>query len=108
MRFWLRLEGEGSAKHHSPALRGRQLMSSGHVSFETGRQSRSRPSRKTRSDAGTIKFQARDEYALTWIGDQYGIRLDHLQWLLGRDPGPKAAHTNWISESAARDVVKRW
>jgi len=42
------------------------------------------------------------------MGYQYAIRLDHLQWVLGRAPGPGAAYTNWISESAARDVVKRW
>ena len=65
-------------------------------------------SRKKRSDAGTIKLTGRDEYALTWVGLQYGIRLDHLQWLLGRLPGKRAAHRSWISESAARDVVKRW
>jgi hypothetical protein len=53
-------------------------------------------------------WTARDEFALTWIGHQYGIRLDHLQWLLGRYPGRGAANTNWISEGAARDVVTRW
>jgi len=65
-------------------------------------------SRKKRSDAGTTLFKERDELALPWIGHQYGIRLDHLQWLLGRYPGRGAANTNWISESAARDVITRW
>src|SRR5579859_4421113 len=65
-------------------------------------------SRKRRSDAGAIKFQKRDEYALTWMGLQYGIRLDHLQWLLGRFQGKGAARRNWVSESSARDVVRRW
>jgi hypothetical protein len=64
--------------------------------------------RRKRSDAGTIIWTVRDEFALTWIGHQYGIRLDHLQWLLGRHPGRGAANTNWISEGAARDVVTRW
>jgi hypothetical protein len=65
-------------------------------------------SRKQRSDAGKTLWTDRDEFALTWIGQQYGIRLDHLQWLLGRYPGRGAKHTNWISEGAARDVVTRW
>jgi hypothetical protein len=64
--------------------------------------------RKQRSDAGKTLWTPRDEFALTWIGHQYGIRLDHLQWLLGRSPGQGAANTNWISEGAARDVVTRW
>jgi hypothetical protein len=65
-------------------------------------------SRRQRSDAGKTLWTPRDEFALTWIGQQYGIRLDHLQWLLGRFPGRGAANTNWISEGAARDVVTRW
>ncbi len=65
-------------------------------------------SRKQRSDAGTTLWTPRDTFALAWIGHQYGIRLDHLQWLLGRSPGRSAANTNWISEGAARDVVTRW
>jgi hypothetical protein len=83
-------------------------MSSEHEPLEKSRQHRANPSRRKRRDAGTIKFQERDEYALTWIGYQYGIRLDHLQWVLGHSPGPTAHYPNWISESAARDVVRRW
>lgn len=64
--------------------------------------------RRQRSDAGKTLWTPRDEFALTWIGQQYGIRLDHLQWLLGTYPGRGAAHSNWISEGAARDVVTRW
>lgn len=64
--------------------------------------------RKQRSDAGKTLWTPRDEVALTWIGQQYGIRLDHLQWLLGCYPGRGATHTYLISESAARDVVNRW
>lgn len=64
--------------------------------------------RKQRSDAGKTVWTPRDEFALTWIGQQYGIRLDQLQWLLGRFPGRGAANTNWISEGAVRDVVTRW
>ena len=72
------------------------------------RQEQASRLRKRRSDAGITEFNERDEYALIWMGLQYGIRLDQLQWLLGRFPGKGAAHTNWISEGAARDVVTRW
>jgi len=64
--------------------------------------------RRLRSDAGKTLWTPRDEFALAWIGHQYGIRLDQLQWLLGRFPGRGAANENWISEGAARDVVTRW
>ena len=65
-------------------------------------------SRKKRSDAGIVLCNDRDEQALTWIGQQYAIRLDHLQWLLGSQPGRGAQHEAWISEGAARAVVTRW
>ena len=64
--------------------------------------------RKKRRDAGKRRFTKRDRSALLWIGHQYGIRLDHLQQLLGRSPGHGARYKDWISESAARDVVTRW
>jgi len=68
------------------------------------RQPGAKKKRQRRSDAGTIVWTARDEFALTWIAHQYGMRLDHVQLLLGRG----AAHDNEISEGAARDVVTRW
>ncbi|GHO97241.1 hypothetical protein KSF_072890 [Reticulibacter mediterranei] len=63
---------------------------------------------RRRRDAGKGRFTKRDCFALIWIGHQYGIRLDHLQLLLGRFPGRGATYTNWISGSATRDVVTRW
>ena len=39
---------------------------------------------------------------------QYAIRLDQLQWLLGQMPGEGAEHPEWITETAARNVVARW
>jgi hypothetical protein len=68
----------------------------------------SRPKRKQRRDAGKVKFNERDAIALIWIGQQYGIHLDHLQLLLGKFPGKGAKHKDWISESSVRSVVKRW
>src|SRR5215472_5763810 len=64
--------------------------------------------RGLRSDIGRIKFTGRDESALAWIGHQYTIRLDQLQWLLGQMPGQGSEHPDWITETAARNVVARW
>ncbi len=64
--------------------------------------------RKTRSDSGTLHMNDRDKSILPWIGQQYAVRLDHVQFLLGRLPGPGAQYIDWISEGAARDVVSRW
>ncbi len=64
--------------------------------------------RKKRSDSGTLRMNDRDKSILPWIGQQYAVRLDHVQFLLGRLPGRGAQYTDWISEGAARDVVKRW
>jgi hypothetical protein len=64
--------------------------------------------RKKRRDAGKTRLNRRDCFALSWIEHQYGIRLDHLQWLLGRSPGRGAKHRGWVSESTARGVVNRW
>ncbi len=64
--------------------------------------------RGPRSDIGRIKFTDRDTFALRWIAHQYAIRLDQLQWLLGQMPGRQAEHPDWISETAARNVVARW
>ena len=50
----------------------------------------------------------RDVFALRWIGQQYAVRLDQLQHLLGQRPGHGAVHEGVISESATRDVVTRW
>jgi hypothetical protein len=53
-------------------------------------------------------LRPRDVLVLTWIAQQYAIRLDQLQWLLGQMPGKRAKHPDWISEGSARDVVTRW
>lgn len=70
----------------------------------------STPTRKRglRSDIGRIKYTDRDAFALTWIGHQYAIRLDQLQWLLGQMAGKTSEHQGWITETAARNVVARW
>lgn len=73
-----------------------------------GTPTEARRTRNRRSDAGTTLWTDRDVEALTWIGQQYALRLDQLQWVLGRHPGRGAVHTDWISEGSARDVVTRW
>jgi len=64
--------------------------------------------RKKRKDADTIRLLPLDELALTWIGQQYAMRLDQIQELLGRLAGHGATHTNQISETATRNVIARW
>jgi len=64
--------------------------------------------RKKRSDAGAVLMTPRDQMALSWIGQQYGMSIDQLQRLLGQQPGRGAVHERWISESAARETVTRW
>ncbi|PWU23896.1 hypothetical protein C5B42_01380 [Candidatus Cerribacteria bacterium 'Amazon FNV 2010 28 9'] len=60
--------------------------------------------RKRRSDAGIIMWTERDIYAVTWIGQQYAIRLDHLQVLLGLYAGSGTA----LSMGGTRKLVARW
>lgn len=64
--------------------------------------------RKGRSDQGSVHLTDRDLMALRWIAQQYAVRLDQLQRLLGRDAGPGAKEEEWISENAVRLVVARW
>jgi hypothetical protein len=66
--------------------------------------------RKTRSDKGQPKLNARDLVALQWIGEQYGVRLDQLQVLLGRATAARDDRSPYepLSDTAARKVAKRW
>ena len=64
--------------------------------------------RKRRRDVDTVRLLPRDEMVLTWIGQQYAMRLDHIQALLGQLAGHDAIHKNPISESATRNVIARW
>src|SRR5712692_6126842 len=89
---------ENPFEHQSPRTKG-----------SPARQATLSPApRKQRSNAGSTLFTLRDQFALAWIGQQYAIRLDHLQRLLARYGGRGAAHEGWISESATRDVLSRW
>lgn len=60
--------------------------------------------RKRRADAGRVSFTERDRFALTWIGQQYALRLDHLQQLLGYYARSEAP----LGVGATRKLVARW
>jgi len=64
--------------------------------------------RKKRKDTSVPRLTSRDELALTWIGQQYAMRLDQIQELLGQLAGHGAAHEDAISESATLNVIARW
>jgi len=63
--------------------------------------------RRTRHDKGSIKATERDTILLTWIGEMYAVRFDHVVDLAARYPGPGASPSG-LSESAVRQVVDRW
>ena len=61
-----------------------------------------------RSDKGQIRITDRDIKILRWIGEQYVVRLDTLQKLLGRDALQETREEGFVRESAARRVIARW
>ena len=65
------------------------------------------PTRKTRDDKGDIQLTARDTLVLTWLGEQYAMRFDHIHALLNRYAGPGVSPQG-LSVSAVRQVVARW
>lgn len=64
--------------------------------------------RRKRKDANIARLLPRDELVLTWIGQQYAMRLDQIQELLGQRTGHGTTYWNQISESATRNVIARW
>jgi hypothetical protein len=58
-----------------------------------------------RSHAGQIQFTERDQRALTWVGDQWVVRVDHLQRVLG---GRTDNQIYPLSTKAVEQVVIRW
>ncbi len=72
----------------------------------------SRKSRKLRSDRGP-RLTERDHKALSWIGQQYAVRLDQLQILLARlgEPGDytsKPKEKGRLTRKRTMDLVRRW
>lgn len=63
--------------------------------------------RKKRRDTGT-RLTERDLLALRIMGEQYAIRFDQLQALLGKYPKAETKETGILSDSATRHAVTRW
>ena len=64
--------------------------------------------RKVRSDKGIMRHTGRDLWAMLWVGEQAGVRFDHLRELLGRYPQGEDNSPRTLSENATRHVIKRW
>lgn len=67
--------------------------------------------RKVRKDKGIPQLSERDRYLLTWVGEQYAVRKDTLQKLLGRMPGKSLNLPKEEGKIALRNVqrvITRW
>jgi hypothetical protein len=64
--------------------------------------------RKERRDKGGILLTERDDLVLHWISEQYGIRFDQLQRLLGKYPGRSTNEAGMVGVTTAAGVVDRW
>jgi hypothetical protein len=82
------------------------MASSGDDSFKSDQHHSSE--RKKRKDAGRVRWQGRDYYALEWIGVQGAIRFDQLQRLLGRESPRTQNNSAILSPSATRNAITRW
>jgi len=64
--------------------------------------------RRERSDKGKVTITPRDAVVLKWIGEQYAVRLDQLQMLLGRRAQAPTQADGLVSADTARRVVTSW
>ena len=64
--------------------------------------------RKTRSDKGRILLTPRDIRGLEWAAEQYAIRIDQLQRLLGVLTGQETKEAGLVTVQVAERVVERW
>jgi hypothetical protein len=64
--------------------------------------------RKTRSDKGRTLITERDRAVLRWVGEMYGVSMDHLQILLGRDAQRETEFPGLVGHGTAKRVVERW
>ena len=69
---------------------------------------RERPDRQRRHDAGMIQLTERDMWVLMWIGQQYTVRADQLQGLLGRDPQGTVQVSGVLGKPTVERVIRRW
>jgi hypothetical protein len=63
---------------------------------------------RPRRDRGQIRLNPRDLGILHWIGEQYAVRLDSLQQLLGRQAEHATQVPGRVQVSTARRVLERW
>jgi hypothetical protein len=63
--------------------------------------------RKTRSDTGT-RLTQRDIYTIWLMGEQYALRFDQLQRILGAQAGAETKENDLLSDAATRHAVTRW
>ncbi len=61
-----------------------------------------------RAHKGRVMTMPRDAVTLRWIGEQYAVRLDQVQQLLGRDPQKKTNQPGLLHSKTAWRVLKRW
>ena len=66
------------------------------------------PTRKPRRDKGEIRLNDRDLLVLQWIGEQYAVRFDTLQVLLGHSAQQVTKVENLLGDTSARRVLDRW
>ncbi len=59
----------------------------------------------TRSDAGQVQLTGRDVHALTWVGEQWVVRKDHLPYVVGQCTDNLYSH---VSDGAVHQLVLRW
>src|SRR5690242_8449928 len=64
--------------------------------------------RKVRQDKGVMRWTERDLEALPWIGEQYAIRMDQLQALLGRWATEPTRVPGQLGIETVRKLVQRW
>ena len=67
-----------------------------------------RQKRQQRRDRGVMQCTPRDLSILTWIGEQYAVRFDHLQRLLARHPGNLLRIPGVLGAATTSDLVARW
>ena len=67
-----------------------------------------RRARKERQDRGRIRRTERDLRTLRWIGEQYAIRVDHLQRVLGRQARQGTQEPATLGSETTRELVQRW
>lgn len=64
--------------------------------------------RKPRRDRGQKRINPRDTEVITWIGEQYAVRLDVLQRLLGERAEQPTREKDLVQDRTAQRVLNRW